>query len=416
MTPLLPRVPADKQEPYRMRTVVHLLASTCFGGPERQLLGLAQEMAGDCRSVFLIFAERGRCRAFLRAAGQCKIEAHVLKATFPWLLRYSNEIATQLRLLKADVLLCHGYKANLLGRLAARRAGIPVVAVTRGWTGEGLGVRLCEALDRFCLRWMDRVVCVSRSQADAVFRSGVRTDQTMVIPDAVDPERYVDPDPRYGSRLARVFRQPRSRILGAIGALFPEQGFDILIAAAEIVLQRAPRTGFVIFGEGPHRSALLRLINASGLSGDVVLTGFRTDLECFIPFFDLLLLPSFTEGLPSVVLQAFAAGVPVVATAVRGPLEVIEDGLNGYLVTPGDPHELADRICDAIASEDRLRDMGMQGRQKVLEQFTFASQSRQYATLLDPLCRPDRPSTGPVDRSSDSSTGTHSVKESTCSR
>jgi len=403
-----------------MRTVVHLLASTFVGGPERQLLGLAEEMAGDNRSVFLTFAEKGRCRAFLRAAQQRKIEAHKLRADTPLLFRAISEITARLRQLQADVLLCHGYKANLLGRLAARRAGIPVLAVSRGWTGESLRVRCYEALDRFCLRWMDGVVCVSRAQADKVLRAGVRPERVRVIANAVDPDRFVDPDPRYRAKLARLFRHPRSRIIGAAGRLSPEKGFDVLIAAAEVVLHRAPRTGFVLFGEGPCRSALLRQINASGLAGDVVLTGFRNDLDHFVPFFDLLVLPSFTEGLPNVVLEAFAAGIPVVASAVGGTPEVIEDGANGYLVTPGDPQELADRICDAMESEERLRDMGMMGRQKVLEQFTFSSQAAQYTALFDQLCRPAAKQgltgSGGERPAGASPEGSRPVQESACTR
>ncbi len=395
-----------------MRTVVHLLASTCVGGPERQLLGLAQEMAGEQRSVFLTFPEQGRYRPFLRAAQQARIEVQALRADTPRLLQAGKEIVAQLRHLQADLVFCHGYKANLLGRLAARRVGIPAVAVSRGWTGESLRVRLYEALDRLCLRWMDRVVCVSGAQAGKVLRAGVRPERIQVIPNAVDPDRFVDPDHRYRNRLARVFRQPRSRIIGAAGRLSPEKGFDVLVAAAEIIMQRAPRTGFVLFGEGPCRSALLRQINSSGLAGDVILAGFRSDLDCFVPFFDLLVLPSFTEGLPNVVLEAFAAGIPVVATAVGGTPEVIEDGVNGYLVTPGDPQELADRICDAMASEERLRDMGLHGRQKVLEEFTFASQARQYRALIDQLCRPIV-TVGP---STVAPRGSRPIQESACTR
>ncbi len=373
-----------------MRTIVHLLASTFVGGPERQLLGLAQEMAPDSRTVFLTFAQKGRDRAFHQAAAERKFEVHSLQADTPWLFRASREITAQLKQLKADVLLCHGCKANLLGRPAARRAGTPVVAVHRGWTSSGLWGRAGVALDRFCLRWMDRVVCVSRACADKVLRAGVLPQRALVIPNAVDPERFVDPDLRYRTRLARLFRQPRKVVIGAAGRLSPEQGFDVLIAAAEIVLDRAPWTGFVLFGEGAQRSALLRQINASGLAGDVVLAGFRNDLDCFVPFFDLLVLPEVRAGreVPHVVLEAFAAGVPVVASTGGGASELIDDGANGYLVSPGDPQELADRLWDAIESEERLRDMGLQGRHKVLEQFTFSSQAQQYTALLDQLCRP----------------------------
>jgi glycosyltransferase involved in cell wall biosynthesis len=369
-----------------MRTVIHLLASAFLGGPERQMLGLAGQMAGDVRTVFLTFGEKGRCRPFLREAAQRGIEALELQADTPWFGAAVREIAGYLEELQADVLLCHGYKADLLGRRAARRQGVPVVAVSRGWTGESLKVRLYEAIDRFGLRWMDRVVCVSEAQAEKVRRAGVRPERVRVIRNAIDPERFLDPDPRYRAKLARSFRTPRRQIVGAAGRLSPEKGFDVLVAGAAEVVQRDPSVGFVLFGEGACRPALARQIQEAGLAGNFVLAGFRGDLDRFVPFFDLLVLPSYTEGLPNVVLEACAAGVPVLATAVGGTPEVLQEGVNGFLVPPGKPQVLADRLLAALASEERLRQMGLQGRQRVLEGFTFAAQAAQYAALFDELC------------------------------
>src|SRR5262249_35089656 len=128
--------------------------------------------------------------------------------------------------------LCHGYKANLLGRPAARAAGVPAVAVSRGWTGESLRVRLYEWLDRRHPRWVGRVVCVSEAQAAKVRRAGVRPGRVVVIPNAVDPERFSDPDPRYRDKLLRLFRGPVKRVVGAAGRLSPEKGFNYLVTAA----------------------------------------------------------------------------------------------------------------------------------------------------------------------------------------
>jgi len=369
-----------------MRTIVHLLASTFVGGPERQLLGLARELSGDQRTLFFSFSEKGRCRSFLRQARQEGVEAQALKADTPWLGAAIREISHQLKEHKADILCCHGYKANLLGRSAARRVRVPVVAVSRGWTGESLRVRLYEGLDRYCLRWMDRVVCVSEAQAGKVRQAGVKAERVQVIANAVDLDRFRNPDVRFRTKLARYFRGPRKQIIGAAGRLSPEKGFDVLVAAAEIVLQRDPTVGFIVFGDGPCRQDLLRQIQATGLTGQVVLAGFRADLERFLPFFDLLALPSHTEGLPNVVLEAFAAGVPVVATAVGGTPEIVEEGVSGYLTVPGDPQGLADRLSDALAAGDRLRAMGEQGRQRVQKTFHFATQGEQYAALFDELC------------------------------
>jgi glycosyltransferase involved in cell wall biosynthesis len=365
--------------------IVHLTASTFFGGPERQMLGLASALPETYRTAFLSFAEGKRSRPFLAAARRRGFEAAALAYDTPHLRKAVAELAAHLEGWRADVLCCHGYKANLLGRLAARRRSVPVVAVSRGWTGESLKVRLYEAIDRLHLRWMDRVVCVSEAQAARVRPGGVRPDRLRVIRNAVDPERFYDPEPHFRTKLLRCFKQPPARVVGAAGRLSPEKGFGVLVAAAERVWKREPSAGFVLFGDGPCRARLQRQIQAAGLAGTFVLGGFRADLDRLLPHLDLLALPSFTEGLPNVVLEAFAAGVPVVASAVGGVPEVVEDGANGYLVRAGDADALADRICRAFESEDRLRDMGLNGRQRVHDDFTFAAQARQYQRLFEEL-------------------------------
>ena len=373
--------------------VVHLTASTFLGGPERQMLGLAQHLPAEDRSVFLSFSEGGRCRSFLAAARQQGCEAVALVNDTPRLLAATREITEHLRRVGADVLLCHGYKADLLGRRAARAAGIPAVAVSRGWTGESWKVRLYERLDRWHLRYLDRVVCVSAAQAEKARRAGVRPEKIAVIHNSIDPERFTDPDPRFQAKVNRYFRNPRNRIIGAAGRLSPEKGFDVLVAAAERVLQDDPMVGFVLFGDGPCKARLQQMIADAGLSGAFVLAGFRADLDQYIPWLDLMVLPSYTEGLPNVVLEACAAGVPVVATAVGGTPEVIEDGTSGFLVPPGDPVVLASALCEALADDEQLREFAFQARQRVLESFSFHSQVERYLELLSRLC-PGAPPSG----------------------
>jgi glycosyltransferase involved in cell wall biosynthesis len=372
--------------------VVHLTASTFHGGPERQMLGLARSLPADVQTVFLSFAEGGRCRQFLSTARHHGFEAVGLTRDTPHLWAAMLEIAGHLERVGADVLCCHGYKANLVGRLAARRRKIPVLAVARGWTAENFKVRLYERLDRFHLRWMDHVVCVSEAQAAKVRRAGVRQERMSVIYNAIDPSRFAEPDARYRAKLLRYFRQPRTHVIGAAGRLSPEKGFEILVAAAERVLRAHPSTGFILFGDGPERTRLQQQINAAGLNHTFVLSGFRADLDRFLPHFDLLVLPSYTEGLPNVVLEAFAAGVPVVGTAVGGTTEVIEDGVSGHLVPPGDADAMAERIGASLAGADKLPEMGRKGRRRVQEKFGFATQARLYHELFVKLC-PGTPST-----------------------
>jgi len=365
--------------------VVHLTASTFFGGPERQMLGLARHLEAGIRSVFLSFAEGGRCRGFLQAARIQGHQARALDHDTPRLVRAAREITDELTRLRAHILCCHGYKADLLGRIAARRVGIPAVAVSRGWTGESLKVRLYEWLDRINLRWMDRVVCVSEGQAEKVRRAGVATDRVVVIRNAIDPTRFADITPRYRQQLQSFFATPRRRIIGAAGRLSPEKGFGIFLHAARRLAARDPSLGFVHFGDGPLRQALEREAEAAGLKDVFVFAGLRPDLDRFLPFLDLMVLPSFTEGLPNVVLEAFAAGVPVVATAVGGTPEVVEDGVSGRLVAAGDADTLGEAILDVLFCEERRQAMGQTGRQRVRDEFSFTTQARAYEQLFATL-------------------------------
>jgi glycosyltransferase involved in cell wall biosynthesis len=348
------------------------------------MLGLAAALS-DETSAFLSFAEGGRCRSFMAHVRKQGFEAITLENDTPHLRAAVGELIATLERLKTDVLLCHGYKANILGRAAARSRKIPAVAVSRGWTGECWRVRAYEALDRLHLRYMDHIVAVSEAQAAKVRRCGVSAARVRVIHNAIDPERFTTPDPSYDGKLRRLFRSPPSRIIGAAGRLSPEKGFEVLVDAAARVRQKDASVGFVVFGDGARRERIAKRVAALGLDSAFVLTGFRADLDQFLPFFDVFVLPSYTEGLPNVVLESFAAGVPVVATAVGGTPEVIENGASGFLVPAGNADALADKILESLACQDRLRDMGLHGRQHVIERFTFSTQAREYRRLFSEL-------------------------------
>ncbi len=346
------------------------------------MLELGRELAERYRSVYVTFREEERCWDFVRQAEMRGSEVVALKYDTPRLLAVLHELIELLRHLNADVLCCHGYKANLLGYWVARRMGIPIVSVSHGWTGESVAVKLYEALDRAVLRFMDKVVCVSEGQARKVRRYGVPRRKVRVIRDAVRADRFISPEPEYRGRLESLFPDKPEVIVGAAGRLSPEKGYRFLVDAAAEVLREHPDTGFVLFGDGPLREEIARRVAAKELGGRFQLPGFCSDLDGFFPHFDLFVLPSFTEGLPNVVLEAFAARVPVVATAVGGTPEVVEDGVNGYLVPPGDAGALADRIGKLIGDPNGRRTMGALGRQRIDTEFSFARQAEEYEQVL----------------------------------
>jgi glycosyltransferase involved in cell wall biosynthesis len=367
--------------------LVHLTASPFFGGPERQMLGLARALPVEYETAFLSFAEGGRCEPFLdqvRAAGFTGLR---LAHDTPRLLAARRELVGLLRDLHAEVLLCHGYKANLVGRSAVRKAGVPAVAVARGWTGQDFRVRCYDRLDRMLLSRFDHVVAVSEGMAKAVRAVGVSMHKVRVIRNAARPDAFRDPDPARRREMEALFPRPGQRIVLAAHRLTPDKGTHILIEAAQTVVRNDPGTRFLVCGDGFSRPELERQVRDAGLQDVFVFAGFRTDLDAWMPNADLFVLPSFNEGLPNVILEANACGVPAVATAVFGTPEVLHDGVNGYLVPAGDPQALADRLSRLLADADLRRRMGDAGRELVRAQFTFEAQARGYVEFFAELRR-----------------------------
>ncbi len=367
--------------------VVHLTASTLFGGPERQMLGLGRHLPPRFRSTYGSFPEGGRCEPFLAEAHAAGFPTVRLAADTPDVPGALDELTRLLRDTAADVLVGHTFKPNVLGRLAARRVGIPVVTVSRGWTWESLKVRVYETIDRVNLRFVDHVVAVSSGQAERVRRCGVPSTRLSVIRNAARLAAFADPDPAYRDRLRGLFPAdtPVSHVVLAAGRLSPEKGFDVLVEAAAEVLRIHPTAGFVLFGEGGERAKLEARVAELGLAALFRMPGHSADLDRYLPWADVVVLPSFTEGLPNVALEASAAGVPVVATAVGGTPELVADGESGFLVPSGQPDVIAERVSRLLADEPLRKRLGTAGRERMRREFSFEAQAERYAELFDRL-------------------------------
>ena len=373
--------------------IVQLMASPFVGGPERQILGLARALPAAYQTTFLSFAERGLARPLLEQARRDGFEAVELRENFPRLRRAVSEVAGHLKRLRADVLCTSCYKPDLIGWRAARRVGIPIVAIAHGWTGATWKVRVYEWFDALAMRSVDAVVCVSSATADRVRRAGVLVTRSVIIRNALDTTPYDRPCPEARGNVESLFAAPPAIIQGAVGRLSPEKGFDVFIDAAKLLSERRD-VGFVLFGDGPLRADLARRIDERGLTGRFVLAGFRNDLERYLPGLDLAVSSSHTEGLPVAILESMAAGVPVVATAVGGTPEVVEDGATGFLVPPAQPAALAAKIRDLLDAPERRHAMGGRGAARVRSEFTFSAQAARYEELFARLV-PNAPSSSP---------------------
>jgi glycosyltransferase involved in cell wall biosynthesis len=373
--------------------IVHVTSSRFFGGPERQMLELARELAPAIKSSFVSFSEDGLCEDFLSRVRKAGFTGIRLKHDTPHLARATSDLRNQVLELGTNVLCVHGYKAGLLGLLVGRKFEIPVVGVSRGWTAENWKVRLYERLDRLALRHMDHVVCVSHAQCNKVRRAGVASDKLSVIHNAVRAESFGgNTNGDYRGRLEQLFGQsPPPLIFGSAGRLSPEKGFDLLVTACSLVNDQCKaNVGLVLFGDGPLRDDLRRHIDTAQLGSRFILAGFTTELDRFMPHLDAFVQSSHTEGLPNVLLEAAAASVPVVATDVGGTRELVVDGETGLIVPPNNSQALASGI-EKLSANTKLREtLGHNASRHVGLRFTFAAQAEAYKAVLNGILAKSR--------------------------
>jgi len=284
----------------------------------------------------------------------------------------------------------HDYKSNFLGLLIRRRWPMTLVTTVHGWVARGTWKTwLYRQIDKACLKRYERVLCVSDDLFEECRRIGVPAERCVLVPNAIDEEAY-----RRTMSTAEAKRKlgfPADRpLVGAIGRLSEEKGFDRLIQAVDVLVQQGVDVGLAIAGEGNRRAALESLISQRGLSERVQLLGHRSDVSDLYQAMDVFALSSIREGLPNVVLEAMALETPVVATRVAGVPRLICDGENGLLVDSGDAGQLAAAIGDLLARPQQREAFARAARKAIEERFSFRVRMEKVAAIYDELLRNPR--------------------------
>jgi glycosyltransferase involved in cell wall biosynthesis len=169
--------------------------------------------------------------------------------------------------------------------------------------------------------------------------------------------------------------------VASFGRLSPEKGQKYLILAAKRIVEQGHRIRFLIFGEGKDKKKLELLIKELNLQETVILAGFVKNTFDYMRQADLIVNPSLTEGLPNVILEALALKKPVVATAVGGTAEIIEDQKSGYLVAPEDPAALADKILYALQHLEESQELAQVGFNLLQTKFSLETQTQKLQNL-----------------------------------
>lgn len=269
-----------------------------------------------------------------------------------------------MRRVRPDIVHLHSrIGADIMGGIAARLRGLPVVYSRRQDNPEpAWWVRLKYRLH-------DRVIAISDGIAQVKLAEGLSPQRLRVVRSVVDATPYQAPADKAWFR-AQFGLPEGSRTLGVVAQLIERKGHLVLLEALPPLLREFPELRVLFFGKGPLERPLREAIAARGMQAQVQLAGFRPDLPRILPCLDLLVHPAFREGLGVSLLQASAAGVPIVACRAGGIPEAVRDGLNGVLVPPGDAAALGQAIARLLRDPALARQMGEAGRALVASEFS----------------------------------------------
>jgi len=293
---------------------------------------------------------------------------------------------------KPEILHTHSSKAGILGRLAAALAGVPHVVHT--YHGFGFHDRqpplvkaLYVLLERLCARFTDVLVFVSRSNVAYAAAHGItRPEDAVLIRSGVALAGLPAPVDAAKLKMSAGVGMHKPVVI-SIGNLKPQKNAGDFVSAAKLVAAGSPEARFVFIGDGPQRGALEAKAFTAGLEGKVLFLGWRRDAAQWLAAADVFVMTSLWEGLPRALVEAMRSGLPSVCYATDGVTDLIQDGVNGYLVEPGDHAALAARVSELLNDAPRRKALGDAAAASIGPEFDIDGMVRSQEALYERLLR-----------------------------
>lgn len=361
--------------------VLQLITGLDIGGAEKLLLSTARRLnSNKYRTIVCYLKGEGALSEDFEKSGIAVIALgmrHRLDFT---------AIIKLVRLIKKErigLVQTHLIHAHIIGRIAAKLVGVPVIISTEhNLYNRGGKYLLLNLINRITARFTDRMIAISEAVKDSIVESGrIRASRVSVIYNGIDTNEFK----RINGKREEFPINPAPSVVGMVARLEPQKGHRYFLKAASQVVKDIPGVKFLVVGDGPLKEKLRTQATKLGLSRDVIFAGSRRDVPQILGALDILVLPSLWEGLSNVILEAMAAGKPVVATEVGGIPEVVKDGETGLLVPPKDPDALARAIVKLLQNKELAKRMGRAGKKRVKEHFTIERTVAQTEKLYNSL-------------------------------
>lgn len=359
------------------------------GGGEKHLLSIAEGLAPRGFHFLFVAPSPGWFAQTLSDRGW---PLHVVDLSRRFSLRSLLVLRDLLRAERIEILHTQGARANFTGRLAARWAKTPVVVSTIqnslfDYDVSSARRRAYVTLERWSSRWADRIICVAEAlAADVIERYGISREKVEVIHNAINLDNFRPRRPPDRVRM-ELGLPTTTQVVALVGRMTDQKGHFYLLRALPALMSSHPDLHLLIAGDGPLRPALEAEANALGIRGRCHFLGVRNDVADLLAASDVVAVPSLSEGLPYVILEAMAVAKPVVASRVSGNPELVVDGQTGLLVPSRDVEALVLALDRLLSDPEAAVSMGAAGRRRVESEFTLGRMlnriERVYRSCLE---------------------------------
>jgi glycosyltransferase involved in cell wall biosynthesis len=344
------------------------LATSNLGGPGKGLLQFLRSGGFDlCDPVVVDFVTESGCESeFARVMRLSGANVAELRQNKKFDMNLVDQAENIVKREGCQILQSHGYKSHVLCALLRRRVRLPWVAFVHGWTSENMKMHCYRIVEMGLVTLATRVVAVSEALGKRLPRIAQR--KMTVIPNAVDPAELNDSS---GRDVRQELGIPgEALVVGVVGRLSPEKGQIFFLKALAQTRKQVPNAVGILLGDGQDRAMLEAEAARCGLAGAVYFTGHVSGLGDYYRAMDIVAMPSLSEGMPNVALEAMIFAKPVVASRVGGVPEVVVEGETGFMVTAGNAESLAAALIRMLASPNRMQAMGEAGRRRALDNFS----------------------------------------------
>ena len=368
--------------------VMLIIAAGNVSGPTKGLFQLMENsnLAKVNYHLYAIQYNGAQESVFLTAVRDRGIQVSFLAQWNKSYLYLVRQVVREVRENRFAIVQTHGYKPTFLGFFARMLCKVKWICFMHGTTCENTKVRIYNLIDNILQTAAHRTVLVSQSQRDRVF-GGHNGCRVQVVHNAVDPRQPMPRSANASPLRARFAIPDNGRIVVAVGRLSPEKGLDVLLDAFALLVCQCDNVHLVLVGDGQERHALEEQRSRLQLGDLVHFAGYTETPGDYVAESDVLALSSRSEGIPNAVLEAMAMGKPVVATAVGGVPEIIEDGVSGRLVPPERPDLIARALSEVLMDANVYNRLAAQGKRRVEEAFSIRSRVDRLQSLYEDIVR-----------------------------